>query len=73
MRPTSWREFASCRPTRRSLPRKFSAGLKAVARNEAAAYRLHVLGLAYYRAGSYQTAIEYLDKSNANRWTDAAR
>ena len=41
--------------------------------NEAAAYRLHVLGLAYYRTGDYQTAIQYLDKSNASPWTDPAR
>ena len=41
--------------------------------NEAAAYRLHVLGLAYYRAGKYEQAIQYLEKSNANNWTDPAR
>ncbi len=40
---------------------------------EAAAYRLHVLGLAYYRAGKYEQAIQYLEKSNANNWTDPAR
>ena len=40
---------------------------------EAAAYRLHVLGLAYYRAGQYETAIRYLDKSNGSSWKDQAR
>ena len=54
-------------------PKDILSWIESGSTNEAAAYRLHVLGLAYYRAGDYQKAIEFLDKSNANRWTDAAR
>jgi tetratricopeptide (TPR) repeat protein len=38
------------------------------------AARLHVLGLAYYRAGRYQRAIETLQQSNADRgWNSHAK
>lgn len=35
-------------------------------------WMLHVLGLAYYRAGDFQRAIETLEQSNALPWDDPA-
>ncbi len=37
------------------------------------AWYLHALGMAYYRVGRYDEAIEVLEESNATNWADAGK
>jgi tetratricopeptide (TPR) repeat protein len=65
--------LCAVRPSKSVNPANVLGWIAQLNVREATAYRLHVLGLASYRAGQYQEAIAYLNRSNAARWTEAAK